>query len=888
MTVVQPRRVRAEFGWGEEEFEVILEEALNAGEDVIVTDITAPPGTGKTFYTTKYAVKHRRSMIASFPTHTNQEKALDYVLQHMEQERPRKLPMFVVDYGGLENYCLFLRPSLLMRLLDKFKDYDDQPYVEAVENFLNNRLMTVLLFQSPAGVDELWKEVASLLDYYKATGNIRVYRKRVRELLGLRSQREVCRSVCPIGLFFNQYRKLVRRDLKDPKVITWRKAFAEEARRKYPRVGRHIVVANPENFVENIDRLLDGDYNVEWVLCPRLLLISKATLNRRGRETFILARKAIVLTPHAGLDFVLDTVQYIHSLLEIEPRHILFVDEYDALLRPVEIPLYSLDDLRGLIRVAEEVLEHEIGDTIEGVEVDAYLLRYAEYVKEVAEKVLEVVEHGVEEKTYHPLANLFIEGAMSFLEEKTLRTRAPVEYMPLGPRPVHIKHFAGSDLLPKILNPTYHFRDLRASDPEWRVNLRVAKNGFSALATRRVTTKTIAFQRSSTLGVVARVRRVVVERRLDRVIDTMREYLAPLTYTPVFAVFYTAGERGVRLNSIDHKIFGLLRLRAVYTSATPVKWSYFVLGPVGVEIAESNYQRLAWDGINSMLLVEEEGVEEYMDRATTTYTVYYRKYREEYLAGLEQAIKRWEPVPPPQTTPVTAKIQQVSVRTAAMLEYGKLLHLHYARPLEPLYTPPPNPTREELIVAVEKINRKLRLYLALITSNSPGYTLVLVQNKMYARIIAEALKAVKCRGEVCGDSVRKITHYNAGRIDITWFRSRAERGIDLPHDYHMVVVVGSPYPRPSYVSSDAVDMEVLSTRVATANTFTIQAYNGGTRKATIAHTPRDLMQGIAELAQAIGRATRSAMRHGHPVLVIVPDFLRSKVQLYAPYWLATL
>jgi len=875
MTVTAPRP-RQIVGWSDEEFQALIDEVLTRG-DVKITDISSPPGTRKTFYTLKYAVERRQSLIASFPTHTNQATALDYIANHMEREEPRRLPMYVLDYAGVEKYCLLMRPALLKRLLDKYRK-EGETYEKAVENFLGDPVVTSILVSRGLDVDELWYELGRALDEYEQTRDTRRYRARVRELVEKRGQREVCQGACPVGLFFWLYRRQVYRDLSDPKLITWRRDKAEELKRKYPHVGKHIVLANPDLHVEHHEELKRGKYRLEAVLCPRLLLVAKAALGGSGRPNYIAVRRSIILTPHAGLDFVLSEVTRAHRVQKLEPRHKLFIDEYDALMKPRRLPVLSLHALAALAGVAHEVLEAGVGGEVRGVHIDEYLHRYARYAYDLAMEAHNIARAALEAGEYHPILNLFAEGAMASLEER--RLKAQVKIPPLSPRYVHIKHFAGSRLLPLILNEDAYFRDLAAVDPEWRANLRAAKQAFSRLARVPVRERHVVAEGSSFKLVWRTVRRNV------DIIPLLREYLRPLLYTPRYAVYYEYSGGRLHLASLDTVLHTLLRLRgAILTSASPVHWHLYGKGPYD-GFVNADYNSLVSGIVLSLVSIAPPEPFEYSDRREREYTISYYAYREEDLERLRDSIENHEPTPEIRRFTVeTGVIRQVAVHTTAIVQYAGLLRTVYPPSLPSLYVPEGPVPRERARLVVERVTESIRPYLFILSIIPRGYTLVLTQNKLYARILAAALGGRPCHGENC-DNPRTVTHYQAGRITITWFRSRAGRGIDLPHDYTHVLVVGSPYPRPTTLVPGEVPSSPLTTAVSTANRYTATAYNTGRRYTlTLAHTPRDIMAAIAELTQAIGRATRAAMRTGTSVIVILPGFLRAKVEAYAPPWL---
>jgi len=887
------------YGWKDKEFKAILDEVLSSEENVLVTDISSPPGTSKTKNTLKYAVEHRKPLIASFPTHTNQEQALEYIIKHLEDEKPKRLPFFVLDYAGLENYCIFYQPEVLMKFLDKFKESKRESYTKATENFLGNPIITAILVQRGLNIDEIWYEIGEALDEYVKSKDKKKYILRIREIVNKKGQYEICRGVCPLGIAFWQYRSRVYHDLSEAKIITWRKERVETWKKKYPKAGKHIIVANPENCVDKFEDLLNGKYNLESVLCPRLLLISKTSLTKKGNKpNYIAVRRSMILTPHAGLQFVLSVVKREHEIQGLHSKHLLFIDEYDTILKPKTWKLYSISDLSTLIAVADSIIKAGIGKRINGIYIDEYLYRYAKYIRAVSNKVKDIVEKAINESTYHPIVNLFVEGAFSRFEEKILSVnlgtnkQEKLVYEALSPRPIHIKHFVGDDLIPIVLNEKIYFGDLASQDPEWRINLRIAKINFSKLTSNLKIQefypqfiKTYANQKEITL------RKKSVEKNVHKLISDLREYLRPLLDYPRYAIFFKFDESGkLQLASLDISIYTILQLRGILTSASPVIWDLLVSGP-RPGFSPSLYVSLVNDNVISTVQVKAESKEEFYDKLVTKYNVAFNVYKKGR-RDIEEAVISGSPIP--KTIELEQKqgiIKQISVLSSMSMEYSKLLQVYYIPTFQPLFNPPPNVNRSEISYVREMIKRSLSPYInyiqyAINYAKGGKHILLLVQNKFYAGLLAKLANAKLCHKNICGEKVKKPTHFSNGLIDITWFRSRAERGIDLPNKYSVVIVIGSPYPRPSYVAGDVIEPSEYTTAVAQSLKYTVVTYNTKTkRKITIAHIPYDILSGISELTQAVGRATRSVMRSNEPVKVLMPSFLKHKIMIYAPLWM---
>ena len=906
------------WGWADEAFKTIISEAVGSHN---VTDISSPPGTRKTYNVLLYAIENKMDMIASFPNHQNQATALAYIIRILERMGVNKPQMFVFDYAGIENYCLFYRPELLMKLLDKFRG-PGESYEDAVANLLGEDMLfqILLLKGSLDAVEDLWLEVGRLINEYSVTRNRSRYLEGIRNIVEKRGQYEVCTGMCPVGLFAWFYRRSLYRLFSDPKIITWRPEFSRKnLASKYPKVARHIVVANPENFVENIEAIVKGRIDpdnheqVEWILCPRFLLLAKVTMSPQStRPTFISTRKCIFLVPHAGLDFLLSVVRRQLSITRVNKNYTLFLDEYDALLKPKTWPLIPLDVAKALVALAEEIIDTPEGEEVRGVVVDEYLKQYAKYVRDVLTRVIQVVENAVETRDYHPLASLFVEGAFSDFTETTVKTKVPIEYKPLGARVVHIKHFLRDDmgnLFQLLLNDRIYFYDLAQRDNDWVLRYREAKYKWRRLAR---TVRAYALRPTKTVrNVNGKNVRTFVLRRVPvvckDVLPVLRDFVRVLLMAPRFAVFYIhVGDKDtvsvIRLASIDvqlYKLFSWAR-HAILTSATPVSWDAIVAGP-NTEASEaavfySDYERVVSDVAHSLIRISSPTRLLYDIKEETQYTVVFSTYTDDFATELHASLVTGSSVKynPKGIVRREIRIQQVSPITSVVRHYVELLKVHPISTLQPLVIPRKYRDRARQREERERIQRIVRDYAVVIQARySVGDTvLVLVQNKLYTEVFRRLLGAIPCSGTKCGPEIdgAKISHYLAKkRIVLTWFRSRASRGIDLPYDFDTVIVVGSPYPRPQVLAYNKTDRPGYAARLDIL--MAVESYN--TRETYLIHktlSPRDIMSGIAELAQSIGRATRSVLRRiiagidAKPVEVLLPRFLKPKIARFAPYW----
>jgi len=851
-----------------------------------------PPGGGKTFNVTQYIIENRIDAIMTFPYHQNQLTALLYILSTLEEMKTIKLKQFIFDYAGVENYCIFYRPELLAKLLDKFKTDPSENYRDVVVNMLTNDFIFRILLAKSVDVEELWMTIAEAFDDYSRTKNKAAYLSAIESIVEKKGQYEICTNVCPLGLFAWWYRRELYKFFSDYKIITWRDISREL--RNYPNVAKFVVYANPANFVENVDKLLRGEFRPDWVLCPRYLLMMKISM-KGGRPTFISTRKSIILTPHAGLEFVASLVRRQVEVTKVRRQHILYIDEYDSLLhKPVSWPLLSIEAVKTVIAVVNKILEAEPGGTIHGVEIDEYLKRYAEYVKDLFTIILKIFEEATKTKTYHPIVNIFVEGAFSVYTEK-VRNRV-ITYKPLGARVVHIRHFLSDErstkLLRLALNPHIYFYDLASEDRDWVLRYREAVIKFRQIlrATKTFAIFPTVTSRNSEKMLYLTMRLV---RFSDDPVKIVRSYLMPLLQMPRYVVYYT-GEQvqdvyRIRLQSIDVKIhqFFVWSKSAIITSATPVPWNIFVLSTNPIGIHQSDYERVVNDQTHSLVSFEPPEVLVYEDRVETIYdahaVLYTNEFREklaDFISG-ECDIKYDESA----LTRVNITIVQVAPKTYEVYRYVSRFRTIFVPTLKPLKVP-----GHRDVLAMKEFASTLYKYLDILAAlYKKGETvLVLVQNKVITYILAKILKAVPCSGRICGESAdpEKLSHYVAlsNKMIITYFRSRSTRGIELPYNFGFALVIGSPHPRPSTFVHVVSDSELVSFAPKRYVKYACAGYNTYLFTVLKALTPQDFVSGVSEFLQAIGRALRSALQHSSRVILLIPSYLQRRIIALAPLW----
>jgi len=881
----------------------IIEKIFAGKAENTVIDIALPPGGGKTYNIIEYIVEKGRDAIMTFPYHQNQQTALQYIFQILHESRSLKLKQFIFDYAGLENYCIFYKPELLMKLLDKFRR-EGETYTDAVQNMLSDDMLFRVILAKGVDIEHIWMTIGRSLDEYKSTGDKKKYLSVITNIVERKGQYEICTNVCPLGLFAWWYRKEIYNYLSDYKIITWRD-MSKEAE-KYKTVKKFLVYANPSVFVENIDKLRNGEFSPEWVLCPRYLIMTKSTMNKRvNRPTFITTRRVIILTPHAGLDFILNLVR--KQLYVSKIRHkefLLFIDEYDYLLyKPISWSLLSIEAIKTVIAVADKIINTTIGDTINGIEIDEYVKRYAEYVKDTLTLIYEIFEESTETKTYNPLVNIFVEGAFSEYRE-TLPSGKTVIYKPLGARVVHIRHFMtnpkASEVLKLVLNPKSYFQDLAEEDPDWILKYREALIKFRLIikgtktlirspAKGRTSNEEAQTSSNNTTTKSSHVLYLTMKKAIlkDDPIKVIQSYLIYLLDIPRYVVFYTYDNNKIRLNSIDIRLHQLLTWSrsAILSSATPIIWNYFILGPNPTVQTSTEYERVVYDKYRSFIHFDRARKREY-----DTYTEYvykgkseiynpqYRTYLLHYIHGnrkpeyTNDAIKK-----------VEIEMHKTEMKTEDVYDFVSRIEVHVKRNLDPINLESGVKNEIELVKQIKKYIGEIRQL-----SKTEDGVLVLAQNKRIAKGLAKLYKGIKCLGTKCDDSIpeEKISHYLAknGKIIITYFRSRSTRGIDIPHKFTGVIIVGSPNPRAStfacYISPS--DEHPLVPRHYI--TYKVMSYNSKPTKVYLVLTPQDFLSGISELMQSIGRAVRMAMKSEKTVKVIIPEFLIRRIKLLSPYW----
>jgi len=828
----------------------------------------------------------------TFPYHQNQHTALRYILSTLEEMKTIKLKQFIFDYAGIENYCIFYKPDLLAKLLDKFRTDPKESYRDAVLNMLANDFVFRILLAKGVDVEELWTTIAEALDEYTKTKNKAAYLSTIKSIVEKKGQYEICTSVCPLGLFAWWYRKELYKFFSEYKIITWRDLSNDL--RNFPHVSKFVVYANPANFVENIENLLNGKFSPEWVLCPRYLLMMKITM-RESRPTYISTRKSIILTPHAGLEFVASLVRRQVESSKVNRQHVLYIDEYDSLLhRPVSWPLLSIEAIKSVIAVADKIAEAEIGEQVYGVEVDEYLRRYAAYVRDLLLLILEIFDEATKNRVYHPIVNIFTEGAFSAYTEK-IKDRV-ITYKPLGARVVHIRHFLSDERSAKLfrlaLNPHIYFYDLSAEDRDWLVRYRDAAIKFRQII-RKVKARALipAVMKSGSEKVLYLSAKVV--RFADDPLRIIRSYLSPLLQMPRFVVFYTGEqEHGVfriRLQSIDIRIhqFFVWSRSAIITSATPVPWNIYVLSSNPIGVYTSEYERVVNDQTHSLVHFEPPEILVFEDRVETIYEAHTVLYSSNFRERLVDFVLGRADLKYDETalTRINITIVQVSPKTPEVMRYAGRFRTIFIPSLKPLRLPEGKDP-----VAMKEFVENLGHYLDVIaTLYKKGETvLVLVQNKEITKILVKALKAVPCSGHICGEKAdpEKLSHYVAlsEKVVVTYFRSRSTRGIELPYRFTYVVVIGSPHPRPTTFVHAISESELAGLTPKHFIRLACIGYNITTANVFIAHTPRDFVFGVSEFLQAIGRALRSAILHSSRVILLIPSYIQGRIVTLAPLW----
>ncbi|MEM1810156.1 MAG: hypothetical protein QW324_04780 [Thermofilaceae archaeon] len=891
---------RRRIGWSDRVFDEIISQFISYSEPgkVCIYDISSPPGTGKTYSVIRYILTRGESAICSFPTHQNQATALTYILS---QTARTELKHYVLDYAGLENYCLFYRPKVLRSLLDAFRRPGDS-YASAVQRLLGEDLVfkSLILADTFSVTEKILTSLAELFDAGKPDAEVA---EAAREIVGQRGQYEVCTGVCPVGVLWRFYRRSVYELLSKPAVITWRTDLAEKYRRKHQKSKVRLLVANPEILVANAESIKKREVKPEHLLCPRLLLITRCvqahTKDKSGKRlpTYISLRKFIVLTPHAALDFVLSIVTRQHEVSEAKKKVLLYIDEYDALVKPRSWRLVSLPEAKAEIAVAEMVLSREVGEDLRGVIVDEYLRRYAAYVRVVLTKIVEVVENSLATGVYHPLASIFIEGAFSRMKEAVLPTRVPVEYPPLSPRPVHILHFLsskdGEDLFKLLLNPKIFFYDFAEKDPEWRVRLREAAGAFRRILT---SCRTFTYQVGRAESKYTHGRELTLlkkEKRCEDVLSEVSSFIRTLVLAPRFACFYSVdterpGE--LRLESIDAQLYNLIAwtVHSTFTSATPVSWSLVIAGP-NRDVVFSDYEALAKSVSLSLLRFTSMSPEDYDQYSLKKYIGEAVLYTPEYSKLLKDSLATGAPITFDASRDIARtriEVSQVSPLTREIKQYARISRIIPEHGLTPLT---PGMIEALSMRAVRVLAALLRNYLALISYlRSRGHrVLIIAQNKEVAELVAKVMKMTKCHGDTCGEHVEKVSHFvNADRsILLTWFRSRIGRGVEIEAPVNSVVVVGSPYPRPRAFVTAVGSEWLFAPKLIVA--YNVKAYN--TRETFTAYRtllPMDYLSGLNELCQAVGRATRATLSSAvNQVYVFIPYFIFTKLSVIAPAWL---
>lgn len=874
-------------GWSERAFEEIIQQFISRAEPgkFYVYDIASPPGSGKTFTVLKFLVTRRLSAVCSFPTHQNQSTALSYIVSQVK--KTGKLRHFVLDYAGLENYCLFHRPALLRKLLDQYRE-NGESYVTAAQKLLGEDVMfrALLLRDTFTIAEKIYTEIAEMFDQNKSDKEVVEY---TRDYVERRGQYEVCLGVCPVGLLFTLNRGLVYSLLSKPKIITWRYSTAEKIMKKHN--FKNVIVANPSRLVSNIKNISSEKVNPEWLLCPRLLLIKKSSVikTKDGRRVpvYLALKRVLILTPHAGLQFVLNTITRQLEVSGVDKKFMLYIDEYDALLKPKNWRLFSINEAKTMKAIADKVLSMDEGEELKGVVIDEYIKRYASYVSYVVGKIIEKVENSIKTGEYTPYSILFVEGAFSRFRETTLETKIPIEYLPLGARVVHIKHMLSDEELFKlIVNPKIYFADLSAKDPDWVVRFREAVAGFRQIIkkTRTISLKPVKVKYDR-VYIQLLPREVYVSDLLSEISDLMKYLL----YTPRLAVYYAVKDKELVAESLDASlsVFLTWSKHAILTSATPIHYDLLVMG-TNSTLPQSDYESIVKNNSFSFAKFSSPVEEEYDQYTVKKYIGKLLMYTEEYSKTLRDSVASNTQLFFNSSCVMTPLIEvsQISPLTRIIREYGRMIKVLPQPSLKPL-------TQNMITTAssknLEPLMQATRSYIVLVDAliRQGHRVLLLTQNKVLALFFVKLLKMIPCHGDTCGEKVDKISHFKTKdeRILLTWFRSRIGRGVDIDVRTDVVVTVGSPYPQPRVLVNYKTYERLFDSRLVV--TYALKPFNS-IESVVVYKTliPRDYVSGLSELAQALGRAIRSIMslEHGE-VRIYIPQYVYTKFLGIAPLWL---
>ena len=810
--------------------ERIVSEAISAPPGSIV-EVSGPPGSGKTYTTLKAVVERGSSAVISFPNHANQMAALASLLDIWASEGYDEPTHYVVDYAGIERYCVFHDPEAAAALLS---GGTPREMVDRAMARVAGKAAALGIYASE--VEAALGEVArALSEYREGRITLEEYRSRVRRAVEAYGQSSFCRSACPIGIYAQWYAPELARSLRRPTVVTWRRLEMRLPR----RLGRRVVEVRLREALESLDRLEAGEARPEWLLCPRLALTLPLAPGRGRRRTPIPSKRSIVLTPHSGLEFVLSLWGGRGG------ERVVVVDEYDSyMLRPESWKLVPLDLLKHLASVAEELASAGVGGEALGVEVDLPLYIFAELAYEALTALVEEVEESLERGVHSPLADVTVEGAFSTVVEDAVPSAAGAQLTPLSPRLAHRAHLSRSRAAELLANFEAEYARLagRAVGGDWRVALRGAWSAWAEAVSRSGTLAARA-PKVSDRELYASYREGPPVDALPRLIS----YARALRRWPAQVLYYTVSREGVFLSSLDARLSLLLGRSLMLISATPVRWDLFARGP------SEGPGHPALDAYaaarTSIVSAERRGAAEYADLLEVSYTL--------LLPREAGGTARLEPVGARQLMP-----------PGPVSGYRETIRIVYEPLLPPLGR---RPTRGSLAPYASLIS----------TLASRGErVLAIAQNKRVAAWLGSAFGGRPAYWERAADSLEQATHIDAGRVHVIWFRGRGSRGIDLPGEYDSVVVVGSPYARPDMVSPappSAPHALRLSVRFQARSWNTGEAY-----ERYLVASPHSTQLAVNELFQALGRAARR--RAGGVLRVYMPAFLRKTVLAYGPPW----
>jgi len=873
-----------------------------------IVSLEVPPGIGKTYFSIRVALKEAlkgRVVIFALPNHQALTTALAYAVKHytemMKQTPARRLP-YLLYYEGVNRFCPY------------FGSDGDKIFKKMLDKMLKEKKLDQVLYD-------------------------RIKDLSVSDVASIYGSMFICKFLCPIykqQVYFTKEKVFVPASVSNQAFIS--RIYSSEAEKsRVVSMLANLTQLKASGLVAEIEPKMD-DTGKASGYCLRAILNKSLTKTK----VQLVMRGALILTPIHALDFIAQLVLNRIKVLQKHgvpvPRILIIIDEYDFYIyKPVDLPLFLLDQLREEKEIAKNIFYEERNKLVNGdPSYDWERLTSAVIAYEIlsqleseAEDFLETYEKGGSPELLESPANIFADCA-----SKPLEVEGRV-YPPFSPRVIKLTKL--KSLLVEIYDKLEGFNDNFVNNNGVSLYDMTAVRSLGVKYFLTLWENILLLQYRSgnrkymypalyrDLGGVYRIGYI----EYDNPVSIARRVMDVASRTDTLALFYkiTVTNHPVYKNGKKVSAGGGLLLYGVYdfklakifrssdydvmlTSATGVPWLANIFSTrSGGEGSEVPYYSLQYAGSSEISTVFKD-------------VRFFSGTKKEFsyiVLESEQFSK---------------SMLIVTLDPGSLETYASHAFIYPAREL-PLM-PDTMLKRTNLTQYMIELSKAVDPYVLLslnfmgsVLKNAPGELgvpsfLVLTQRKdiavMYTFMLASRLlqhgstKVTRCKGVVCSDiddpslnNLMKIeegashfvVHAEVGkrkfRFYITWLRSKMSRGIDLPDDAvaYGVMMVGTPYRPPE--AFDILPREIMRQESRSRATYIeyamfIDGYDPR-NLVLFVHNPIDVAEAVNEFIQAVGRALRRAWNISvskgyivYRIAIIVPWFTANKIFTYSPFW----